>query len=195
MVGDGYDGWNMEQKGLSLMALAQHYGVPTRLLDWSRQAYIAAFFAGEDAYRNYEKLNAKGKMVVWSFFFPAFDKQTLYANSPYLLRGVTAPSATNANLKAQQGVFTLINSRYTKESEGDYVPMDIVLEEHATKVISSQPNSESWLLKCKLRKFTLPIAEACALLDLLAKLDITPSAIYPGYQSIVSDMQLQKIWD
>jgi hypothetical protein len=40
----------------------------------------------------------------------------------------------------------------------------------------------------------LPISEAYTLLDLLAKLDITPSAIYPGYQSIVSDMQLQKIW-
>jgi len=29
---------------LSIMALAQHYGVPTRLLDWSRSAHTASLF-------------------------------------------------------------------------------------------------------------------------------------------------------
>lgn len=195
MVGDGFDGWSIETKGLSIMALAQHYGVPTRMLDWSRQAYIAAFFAGEDVYRHKDELGANGKLVVWSFYFPVFDKQTIYSNGSYLLRGVTAPSATNANLKAQQGVFTLVNSHYTKEGEGSYLPMDMVLEDQAAKIISSQPDSESWILKCEFRKFTLPVSEANRLLHLLAKLDITPSAIYPGYQSIVSDMQMQKIWE
>jgi hypothetical protein len=32
-------------KLLSLMALAQHSGVPTRLIDWSWSAYVAAYFA------------------------------------------------------------------------------------------------------------------------------------------------------
>ena len=34
---------------LQKYALAQHYGVPTRMLDWSYSPYIAAFFAFGDA--------------------------------------------------------------------------------------------------------------------------------------------------
>lgn len=195
MVREGFGGYSVVTKGLSIMTLAQHYGVPTRLLDWSRQAYIAAFFAAEDAYKNKDELPSNEKMVVWSFYFPAFDKQTRYGDTSYLLRGVTAPSATNINLRAQQGVFTLLDPHYTKEHTGTYTPIDMVLEQEVSKIVSSNPDQKSWLLQCEMRKFTLPTIEAISLLNLLEKLDITTSSIYPSYQSIASDMKMRKLWE
>ena len=47
---------------------------------------------------------------------------------------------------------------------------------------------------CSLRKFTLPVSESFELLHILNNLDISPSTIYPGYHSIISDLQNQIRW-
>ena len=178
-VAQNYEGWRIEDSAaLSVMALAQHYGLPARLLDWTLAPYIAAFFAGYDVYKNSEKYDYDGTLVVWAFYFPSFERQTRYTPASYIVRSVTAPSATNVNLKAQQGVFTLVNSENTGELDGKYLPFDEILE--------SSPYKE----KADLTKFTLPVSEARSLLYLLARLDITPSSIYPGYASIVSDLKM-----
>lgn len=187
-----YEGWQTDLTALSLTALAQHYGIPTRLLDWTRQALIAAFFAAEDALKHSKEYESSSCLVVWAFFFPTLGKHDALNQENDPIRIVTAPSATNPNLKAQQGVFTLVNHFYTKETEGSYLPMDKVLEE-----IGNKPEAEKYhkiIVDCKLQKFTLPVSEASSLLYFLAKLDITPSFIYPGFQSIIRDIEAENLW-
>lgn len=190
LVENVFDDWQPTDKALSLTALAQHYGVPTRLLDWTRQPYIAAFFAAEDAFNNTSKYESLSSMVVWSFYFPALGKHDVIGRSSDLISVVTAPSATNPNLKAQQGAFTLLNPSYTNEADGEYPPLERLLEEKGREAKPDRSDADKLIVGCKLRKFTLPVHKASELLYLLAKLDITPSAIYPGYHSIVKDLQM-----
>ena len=191
LIPKGYQGWNMSDHALSIMSLAQHYGIPTPLLDWSRQAFIAAFFAAESVYSIENKYETSSQLVVWAFYFPQIGKHDQIYRETDPLRIVSAPTATNPNLKAQQGVFTLANPFYTNEAEGNYQPLDRMLED-IEKQIVAELSSKIKILECRLRKFTLTISEAPQLLYLLGKMDITPSAIYPGYNSILRDIEMQQ---
>lgn len=194
LVEKGFAAWSPVKLALSLTALAQHYGIPTRLLDWTRQSFIAAFFAAENALK-VDKTDLSLPLVVWAFLFPLFGKHDDISKDTDPVHVVTAPSATNPNLKVQQGVFTLLNPFYTNEAKDDYPSMDKFLEDLANKEDPEHSDPDKLIIGLKLRKFTLPISEASKLLYLLAKLDITASAIYPGYHSIVSDIQMQNAWE
>ena len=54
-----------------ISALAQHYGIPTRLLDWSRDVYTALYFAASDSLNLLENKenygNKEKRMVLWAF--------------------------------------------------------------------------------------------------------------------------------
>lgn len=179
--------WITSGKVLSLTALAQHYGMPTRLLDWSLSSLCAAYFAAEGGIKR-ENGDQDSQIVVWGFYYPWFGLRTSMVKNSYSLRGITAPGASNPNLRAQQGVFTLVHPDFTNERDGDFLPFEVILENIASSSRSRDVSS------CKLLKFTLPVTEADELLRLLAQLDISPSSIYPGYHSIVADIQNRKSW-
>ena len=144
-----------------VMALAQHYRLPTRLLDWSTRAYVAAYFAISDALAEKKCDIDAERLAVWIL---DIEKIALFRE----LKVVTVPSGNNANLAAQSGRFTLLT-----QDGGVHTPFkgEIALDLYFA--------ARSW--PPPLKKVTLPIAEAPAALNLCSLYGVTGATLFPDY--------------
>jgi len=165
----------------SLLALAQHHGLPTRLLDWSLDARRAAYFpaveaAGWAAGREKRPRGVKN-ISIW-----ALSRRHKYATFGDRISVITAPSAGNKNLHAQKGVFTLYRPLKMMPGEPiDARPLDVMIEEENISVT--------------LTRFLLPVAHARRLLRLLAFEGASGADLFPGYDGIIKGLKEKRLWD
>jgi len=173
---------------LPMVGLAQHYGLPTRLLDWSRDALTAAYFAATGALRRVERGESmhatENKLAVWIFNAQLPDSKQRTAlnhskktpNIPVAF--VTAPAASNPNLRAQQGVFSVWRPPMTdrQHQQVDRRPLNELIDE-----CLERDGVELGSLSL-FYKVTLPLAEAPALRHLLLRTGVTRARLFPGYE-------------
>lgn len=167
----------------SVIALAQHYGVPTRLLDWSHEAWTAAYFATADAI--YGQHPVAPRLGVWAYNRPIHVIQNYVEQSYRKDKGkvhiITAPYASNPNLAAQRGAHML----YMRPAVPDDLADRPCFEEEL-KRIAEEYKSDALFL------FTLPTDEAPRALRLLAKAGVTAATLFPGYAGVVKAMREQR---
>jgi hypothetical protein len=176
----------------SLCAMAQHYGVPTRLLDWTRNPLTAVYFVVAGALS--ASLSNKGEiedrhLSVWAFNFPP-EMQNLPDRYP-LVR-ITAPHFGNSNLHAQDGLFTMVKTDLKKlESPADRTDLALSIKDWA-KASSTRRGSH----ECFFR-YRLPWSQAAHAMHLLHELGITRARIFPGFEGVVGaireEAQVKKI--
>lgn len=170
-----------------IAALAQHYGVLTRLLDWTFDIHVALYFATYGACKN----NIKDDFVTIWALNTMYISDNLEGESNNQLKSVIPPYCDNPNINAQKGILTYWEIPINKDdffiSEKinkivDRTPLDILCSEHI-KLKYGRPI---------LYKLMFPACFAHHVFMQLHELGYNASRLFPGYQGVVRQMEEKK---
>lgn len=150
------------------MSLAQHYGVSTRLLDWTYSPYVAAFFAFFDSLRL--RRDDDGDVAICAIHLAGFRKAAAGQFEVIETRG-----QDNVRARNQLGRFIVNRSKYRS------------LDQYISE---ASPETAETLVK-----FTVPGSERIKALNDLLLMGISPVEIYPDHEGIAMYVRLRQALD
>jgi hypothetical protein len=160
-----------------LAGLAQHYGIPTRLLDWSFNFFIAMYFALKGAKLEDEYCS------IWAFNY--VDFRGYFNHKPNELAVIVPEYSQNLNLKAQQGVFTHWQiTKYGTDLASKPVDRRSLDELFESQICFEENEDYSRMFY----KINIPIKFSKELYKYLTVVGYDGSTLFPGYGGIARSL-------
>ena len=186
-----------------LAALAQHYGVITRLLDWTQDIFVSLYFASKDAISRGGCATDNGEsckrqwqgdtIVVWAIWSSQIQFLSR-TTSAIPLKFIVPPYNENPNLNAQKGVLSYweIYIESTLEKMNKYPNGDFYLTRTNRQSLDEllqpylQNESDEFVV---LYKFNIPVTECCKIYEKVKQFGYSASTLFPGYYGVARQLE------
>lgn len=197
----------------NLICLAQHYGIQTRLLDWTKDLDVALYFACSSVLKGNEWAPEQ-RYTIWALDQTAISLNNymtrmenrlpfdLYPIEKWPVQFFFPMYYENPNIQAQQGILLsweigdgnkINNEKQFSSAIIDDTPFDVKLRQYGQTHNISKRINQNTIVPTILYKFTFPYATIDQSLNYLKSRNVLAGKIFPGVNGIAQELQEEKI--
>ena len=187
---------------LETLALAQHHGIPTRLLDFTEDPLVAAFFAAKSAWDSRKEHNDQkedvSSLAVWVIdlrFVQTLNQ--IGGRYPERIGEVRVPRANNTYLHAQSGVFLFDRGANDVMRLDNSLSLEKAIAKrsrywHSGNRLANRDLAQTWFSEVPVQQVLLSRSLTGELLRELEDRGLTSVVLMPSLDRVVESLDFQR---